>query len=192
MARENRTASNGAHPAEEEIGGHWQLLVFEGVFLMIFGLAAIVLPSIAIVGVAILLGWLFLAAGIIGLATTLMARKAPGFWWAIASAATSMVAGAVLTIWPMNGLLPLAFVLAGFLFADGLLIILFGIDHRRQLSRQWGWLVTNGVIDLLLAPAILVATFFGPAVWLLSLVIGIDMLFGGSSLVGLAIASRPK
>jgi uncharacterized membrane protein HdeD (DUF308 family) len=172
-----------------EIGSHWRLLIFEGIALMIFGCAAITLPQLAIVGVAILLGWLFLAGGVIGLATSLIAGRIPGFWWAIASAAASIGAGVLLTIWPMHGLYTLTFILAGFLFADGFMMIMYGMDHRN--SRHWRWLVANGAIDLLLAPVVLVA-LWQSAVWLLPLVIGIDMLFGGASLIAVATAARPK
>jgi len=69
-------------------------------------------------------------------------------------------------------------------------MIMYGFDHRRQLSQRWGWLVVNGVLDLLLAAIIFVA-LPGSAVWALGLLIGIDMLFGGSSLIAVAIKARP-
>ncbi|HTT83272.1 MAG TPA: DUF308 domain-containing protein [Rhizomicrobium sp.] len=174
-----------------ELGDHRRLLLLEGAILIILGLGAIILPEIAIAGIAVLLGWLFLGAGLVGLVTTLMARHAPGFAWAIASALISIVAGTLLTIWPMHGFYMLSFVLAGFLAADGVLMILFGIEHRRNLSRQWSWIVTNGVLDLLLAPLILAVTFAAAAFWILPLVIGIDMLFAGASLIALGVAAHP-
>jgi uncharacterized membrane protein HdeD (DUF308 family) len=142
--------------------------------------------------VNLLLGWLFLGVGAIGLTTTMMARQAPGFWWAIASALASIVAGIFLTVWPTNGFYAVTLVLAGFLLFDGLMMILFGIDHRRQLSRRWRWLVINGLIDLFLAPLILLVTFVAAAIWLLPEVIGIDLLFSGWSLVAVATAAKPK
>jgi uncharacterized membrane protein HdeD (DUF308 family) len=120
-----------------------------------------------------------------------MDRQAPGFAWAAASALVSIIAGAFLTIWPMHGFYSLSFVLAGFLAADGLLMIMFGIEHRRKLSRQWAWIFLNGVLDLLLAPLILAVTFAAAAFWILPLVIGIDMLFAGASLIALAAAAYP-
>ena len=170
---------------------HRRLLFLEGVFLIVLGVAAIVLPEIAIAGIAVVLGWLFLGAGLVGLATTLMARHAPGFAWAVASALISIIAGVLLTIWPMHGFYTLSFVLAGFLAADGLLMIMFGIEHRRKMSRQWSWIVTNGVLDLLLAPLILAVTFAAAAFWILPLVIGIDMFFAGASLIALSAAAHP-
>jgi uncharacterized membrane protein HdeD (DUF308 family) len=159
---------------------------------MIFGAGALLLPALAIVAVNLLLGWLFLGVGAIGLTTTMMARQAPGFWWAIASALASIVAGIFLTVWPTNGFYAVTLVLAGFLLFDGLMMILFGIDHRRQLSRRWRWLVINGLIDLFLAPLILLVTFVAAAIWLLPEVIGIDLLFSGWSLVAVATAAKPK
>lgn len=178
-------------PIGGEVRYHRELLFLEGVFLTLFGVAAIVLPEIAIAGIAVLLGWLFLGAGLVGLVTTLMAPHAPGFRWAAASALVSIIAGVLLTIWPMHGFYSLSLVLAGFLVADGVLMILFGAEHRHQMSPQWSWLVVNGVLDLLLAPLILAVTFAAAAVWILPLVIGIDMLFAGASLVALAVAARP-
>ncbi len=185
-------AANASIRLGGEVRDHRRLLFFEGVVLVIFGVAAIVLPEIAIAGIAVLLGWLFLAVGTIGFATSLMARDAPGFWWAIASAGVSFVAGALLTVWPMHGFYALTLILAGFLVADGVLMIMFGIEHRRRMTKHWAWLVTNGVIDLFLAPLILAVTFAAEAVWLLPLVIGIDMLFAGVSLIILALAARMK
>jgi uncharacterized membrane protein HdeD (DUF308 family) len=50
------------------------------------GLLAIVVSSITSSEVTIVLGWVFLVSGAIGLATTYWARQAPGFWWSLVSA----------------------------------------------------------------------------------------------------------
>ena len=183
--------TSGKAQVSGELAGHRRLLFLEGLILIILGLGAIVLPEIAIAGIAVILGWLFLGAGLVGLLTTIMARHAPGVLWAIASALISIVAGGFLTIWPIHGFLALTLVLAGFLAADGVLMIMFGLEHRRKMSRQWAWIVLNGVLDLLLAPLILIVTFAAAAFWILPLVIGIDMLFAGASLIALAFAAHP-
>jgi uncharacterized membrane protein HdeD (DUF308 family) len=192
MTDQERAAQRVTAAAEGEVSDHWRLLFFEGVVLMMFGAFALLLPALAIVAVNLLLGWLFLGVGVLGLATTMMARQAPGFWWAAASALASVIAGVVLTVWPMKGFYAVTLVLAGFLVFDGLMMILFGLDHRRRRSRRWLWLVINGVVDLFLAPLILVVTFVAAAIWLLPEVIGIDLLFGGWSLVAVAAAAKPK
>ena len=42
------------------IKDHWTLFVIEGVILVVLGMAAILVPVVASLAVALLLGWLFL------------------------------------------------------------------------------------------------------------------------------------
>jgi uncharacterized membrane protein HdeD (DUF308 family) len=188
-------ASSGSGIGGSAAGGnlapHWRLFVIEGAILTFLGAAAIVVPQVATLAVEILLGWIFLIGGIIGLATTAIARQAPGFWWALASSVVSIVAGAFLLRSPIGGAISLTLILTCFLVADGIIMVLFGMEHRRQLSRQWGWFVANGVLDLILA-AIIIVALPGSVVWVLGLLIGIDLLFGGSSLIAIGFAYRPK
>jgi uncharacterized membrane protein HdeD (DUF308 family) len=67
--------------------------------------------------------------------------------------------------------------------------MLFAYEHRGQLSSRWGWLFLNGIIDLFLA-GIIIWLLPLAAVWALGVIIGIDFIFGGASLVGMALAAR--
>jgi uncharacterized membrane protein HdeD (DUF308 family) len=169
------------------IAAHWKALLIEGIILVILGAAAVLLPQFASIAVTALLGWIFLIGGGIGLATTFAARGMPGFWWSLLSAIVTIVAGAALVGWPISGAISLTLVLTGFLIADGVLTILFGLGHRS--SRRWGWLVTNGVLDLLLA-AVIIWGLPGSGLWVLGLIVGIDLIFGGGALIMLALAAR--
>src|ERR1700686_4029694 len=57
---------------------HWRLFLAEGIILFILGILAIVVPPIATIAVEILIGWLLLMSGIVGLISTLRSRSAPG------------------------------------------------------------------------------------------------------------------
>src|SRR6476619_1181481 len=70
---------------------HWVLFLVEGVVLLVLGATAIVLPPIATLAVTILLGWLFLVSGIVGLVTSFWMRHAPGFWWSLLSAVLAVM-----------------------------------------------------------------------------------------------------
>jgi len=163
--------------------------LIEGIILVVLGVAAIVLPQFASLTIDILLGWLFLIGGAIGLVTTIMARGMPGFWWVLISAIVTIAAGVLLIGWPVSGMFSLTFVLTAYLVADGIVNIMFGIEHRRLLSQRWGWFVANGVIDLILA-LIIVMGLPGTAFWVLGLIVGIDLLFGGMALMAFALAAR--
>ena len=181
------------HPASalwpETIKSHWKLFLVEGIVLVILGIGAVLIPMLASLAVSIFLGWLFLVGGIVGAVTTLMGRHVPGFWWSLISAAITIVAGLYLVGWPVAGAVSLTIVLAAYLVAEGIASMLFAYEHRGQLRSRWGWLFLNGIIDLFLAGIIIWLLPFA-AVWALGLIIGIDFIFGGASLIGMAFAAR--
>jgi uncharacterized membrane protein HdeD (DUF308 family) len=168
---------------------HWRLFLLEGVVLVLLGIAAIVVPPIAGLGVTIFLGWLFLIGGIVGLIATFGARRAPGFWWGLFSAAIALIAGATLIANPLAGLITLTYVLIAYFVIDGVLSIVSAIEHRRELSGRWEWMALSGVIDLVVA-AFIIAGLPGAFSWALGLLVGIDLLFAGSSLIAMATAAR--
>ena len=171
------------------IHARWGLFLAEGIILIILGLAAILLPPIATLAFTIIIGWIFLVSGIVGLITTFWARHAPGFWWALISALIGIAAGIVLLLWPLTGTLSLTLVLIAFFVVEGIASIMYAIEHRNQLSGRWGWMLISGIIDLILA-GIIFAGLPGTAVWALGLLVGINMVFGGAALIGMALAAR--
>ena len=133
---------------------HWRLFLVEGIILIILGLAAVVIPPIATLAVEILYGWLFLISGIVGLITTFRMRQAPGFWWSLVSAILGIAVGIVLLLWPLSGVLSLTLILIVFFVIEGVASIMFALEHKRELSGRWGWMLASGVIDLILAAII--------------------------------------
>ncbi|MDE2061981.1 MAG: HdeD family acid-resistance protein [Bradyrhizobium sp.] len=168
---------------------HWKAFLFEGILLVIFGLAAIIVPPAASLAVTILLGWLFLISGIVGLALTFWAREMPGFWWSLISAALAVLAGLILLAQPAQGTLTLTVVVGIYFLAEGVATIMYALEHRRELSQRWSWMLVAGLMDILIA-AIIIAGLPGSALWALGLLVGINLLFGGATLIGVALAAR--
>lgn len=168
---------------------HWVLYLVEGVVLLVLGATAIVLPALATLAVTILLGWLFLVSGIIGLVTTFWMRHAPGFWWSLLSAVLGIVVGIWLLVAPVTGALSLTVILVAFFIIEGVASIMFSLDHRRELSGQWGWMLVSGIVDLVLA-VLIFAGLPSTAAWAIGLLVGINMLFGGVALIALALHAR--
>ena len=173
----------------KSVHDHWRMFLIEGIILMVLGAAAILVPPLAGVATAIVLGWLFLIGGIVGLIATFGSRHAPGFIWSLLSAVVAIVAGGVLLWNPLVGLVTLTYVLIAYFIADGALIIVLAVTHRRALSGRWEWMLVNGIIDLVLA-AIIIAGLPGTLLWALGLLVGIDLVFGGASLIAMALAAR--
>jgi uncharacterized membrane protein HdeD (DUF308 family) len=168
---------------------HWGLFLAEGIILVILGLLAIIVPPLASLAVTIFIGWLFVISGIAGLIMTFMARRAPGFWWSLISAVIALIAGALLLWQPVLGVLSLTFVLIAFFLIDGILSIILAIEHRRELVGRWGWILLSGIVDLIIA-IIIWAGLPGTAAWALGLLVGIDLVFGGTALIMVALHAR--
>ena len=173
----------------QSIREHWVLFLIEGIVLVVLGLLAIIIPPIATIAVTIFLGWLFLISGVVGLVTTFWARHAPGFWWSLLSAVLAIAAGIVLLAWPISGAVSLTLLLIVFFTIEGVLSIMYALEHKKELSGRWGWMLTSGIIDLVLA-AIILAGLPGTAAWALGLLVGINMLFGGTALIAMALHAR--
>jgi uncharacterized membrane protein HdeD (DUF308 family) len=158
---------------------------------VILGMLAIFVPLFATITVTIILGWIFLASGIMGLITTLRARQAPGFWWSLVSALIAIAVGVILLAEPVTGAVSLTLVLIVFFVVEGVATIMYALEHRRELSGRWEWMLVSGFIDLILA-GIIFAGLPGTAAWALGLLVGINMVFGGVALVAIALHARSK
>ncbi len=168
---------------------HWVLYLVEGIVLLVLGALAIIIPPLASIAVTIILGWLFLVSGVMGLVTTFWMRAAPGFWWALISGVLGIVVGIMLLASPLRALVPLTILLVAFFIIEGLSSIMFSLEHKRELSGRWGWMLVSGVVDLILA-AVIFAGLPGTAAWAIGLLVGINMIFGGSALIAMALHAR--
>jgi uncharacterized membrane protein HdeD (DUF308 family) len=170
----------------------WGLFLAEGVVLLVLGLAAIVLPPIAL-ALALFLGWLLVIIGLVGLFTTVSMRRAPGFWPSLVSALAAIVAGFLLTGWPVKVASALPLVLGIFFAVEGIASIVFALAHKRAMSGRWSSMAASGIVDLALSGIILAdlpGIAPGTAGWVIGLLVGISMVFGGVSLIAMALDAR--
>ena len=167
---------------------HWKLFLVQGIVMMVLGFLAVAEPNVATLAVTLFVGWLFLIAGVFRAALAWHSRQMPGFAWAMLTALLSMVLGLILILRPLAGVLTLTMVLVAFFIVEGIASILGAIQHRQHL-RSWVWVLFSGVVDLLLA-FLIWAGWPSSADWAIGLLVGINMLFFGLSLVMTALAAR--
>jgi uncharacterized membrane protein HdeD (DUF308 family) len=168
---------------------HWKMYLAEGIVLILLGGIAILIPPLATLAVTIFLGWLFLISGMVGLATSFWMRHAPGFLWSLISALLGIVVGVLLIASPLSGAFSLTLVLIAFFVIEGVVSIMFALDHKRELSGRWGWMLFSGIVDLALS-AMIFAGLPSTAAWAIGLLVGINMIFGGAALIGMALHAR--
>jgi uncharacterized membrane protein HdeD (DUF308 family) len=107
------------------------------------------------------------------------------------SGVLGIVVGAWLLIQPGLGLVSLTYLLIAFFIVEGVATIMFALEHKSALSGRWGWMLASGIVDLILA-AIIIAGLPGTIAWALGLIVGINMLFGGASMIGMSLAAHAE
>ncbi len=199
----NRYSNRDPGSVAKSTPDHWILFVVEGVVLILLGLLATAIPSIANENVTGMLGWLFLASGAMGLVTTYWARQAPGFLWSLVSAVLAVFVGVVLIEnksqdlyggllgWPFHEAGPLRLILVLFFLVEGGASIMFAIEHRRQFSRRWAFMLASGGVDIFLA-SIIIFALPGTSAWTLGLLVGVNMIFGGAALIAIGLHARTE
>jgi uncharacterized membrane protein HdeD (DUF308 family) len=201
-----RSASGVGSPDPEggAIGHHWIPFFLEGAVLVALGLLAVVIPSIASSTATNAFGWLFFVSGAVGLATTHWTRHVPGYWWSLVSALLGLLVGALLILqqtsdlyrglyigWPIERIAPLTLVLVVFFAIEGMASIMYALSHRSVYSKRWAWMLASGIIDLILA-IVVVLGIAGTAAWAVGLLVGVNMVFGGIALIGMALHARAE
>jgi uncharacterized membrane protein HdeD (DUF308 family) len=132
---------------------------------------------------------MFLISGIGGLIVTFWARQTPGFWWSLISAALATLAGIILLARPMQAVLTLTIVVGAYFLAEGVATIMYALEHRRRLTGRWSWLVVSGIVDIVIS-FLVITGLPSSAEWAIGILVGINLLFGGATMIGIALAAR--
>ena len=189
MSADRTDVRPAAAAITNSLRAHWKFFLIEGILLVILGLIAVCIPPLATVTVEILIGWLILLSGVLGLVMTFQTRGAPGFGWSLLSAVVGILVGIALLIWPLSGVISLTLMLSVFLALEGIASIMYALAHRREKSSRWQMMLISGVVDLILAGVIL-AGLPGTAAWAIGLIVGINLFFGGVALIAIALQAR--
>jgi uncharacterized membrane protein HdeD (DUF308 family) len=189
MSTNQPNIANVQRAVNQALHDHWMLYLVEGVVLLVLGTIAIIIPPLATLAATILFGWLFLISGVVGLVTSFMMRAAPGFWWSLISAALGVLVGGWLLARPVSGAVSLTILLVAFFIIEGAVSIMFALEHKRELSGRWGWMLMSGIVDLVLG-AMILAGLPSTAAWAIGVLVGINMVFGGTALIAMALHAR--
>lgn len=175
----------------DAVRAHWKAFLIEGIVFLLIGLAAIIVPPLASIAITVLLGWMLVAIGLAGVILSIWARQMPGLWWSVVSASLAIAAGLILLVFPLEGTLSLTLVIGAYFLVEGVATIMYALDHKRELSGRWGWLMFAGIMDMVISFVIMIG-LPGSAFWAIGLIVGINLMFGGASLIGMALAARAE
>jgi uncharacterized membrane protein HdeD (DUF308 family) len=79
--------------------------------------------------------------------------------------------------------------LALFFLVEGAASIMFAVEHRRERSGRWTWMLISGIVDIVLA-LIIILDLPGTSAWTMGLLVGINMVLGGAALLAMGLHAR--
>ncbi|HVU26348.1 MAG TPA: HdeD family acid-resistance protein [Verrucomicrobiae bacterium] len=176
------------NPENSPIRLKWGWSVAVGVVFVILAALAFGHLTAATLASVIFIGSLMTIGGVIHIIHAFQMTTWKGFiYWAFAGMLYG-VAGVVALTNPVFAAATLTLIFAWLLIISGLLRIGLGIHLRRHSG--WGWIVASGVITGL-AGLIFATGWPSNTLWLLGMIIAIDLVFQGSSLIGFGFALKP-
>jgi len=170
MATESSTEST---QAQLQRGG-----VVGGALLAILGLLALFTPLVTGLALSVLVGAALVVGALVHVAAAFSAGTALNVAWQVVLGVVYGLVGISILANPVLGLATLTVLVIAFLFAEGLVQLVWavtGAGNRR-------WLGLSGVASLLLAGMLLVG-FPASALWAVGVLFGVDLLVTGVSMV---------
>ena len=158
-----------------------------GIGSTLLGLAAIIFPFTAALTIELLIGWLLVLSGVFGLVHAWRTNRWHGFHFSLISSLVALAIGLLLVLFPRSGILSLALLVSLFFLATGIMRIMTAW-RLRPLDR-WLWLLFSGIVALVLALLILLM-WPEAAGWVIGVLLGIDLLFSGITLILISLAAR--
>lgn len=160
-------------------------LLWIGILMAAVGVLAIVFPLAWSVAANFMVGWVFIFSGVLTLANAFTIKGTGPFFGALLVGLITLVAGVFLLSNPLVGLMILTLTVALVFVFEGAYQMVAAFELRPQSG--WGWLLFSAVISVL-AGLFIVARLPGASLVVLGLVIGINFLSTGVSLIMLSRA----
>jgi uncharacterized membrane protein HdeD (DUF308 family) len=165
----------------------WRRILGIGIVTIILGAAAILLPFMATLTVNVLLGIILLVAALAHAIHAFSCRDSKEMILRVLAAAVYGAAGILLLVFPRQGMLALTILLAVLFIVIGALKLALALSI--QPIRGWGWLAFSGILAAGLG-VLIWAGLPSAATWVIGLLIGIELLVGGWTIVVSALAMR--
>jgi uncharacterized membrane protein HdeD (DUF308 family) len=173
---------------EAEIKKSTGWVIAFSIILIILGIGAIILPSIASAFTTLIIGWITLISGIVMIVQSFKSKPVRGFWLNLIVGIFYVIAGGYILFNVGAAMLALTFAFGILFVAEGVFTIIMGFTNKSGHRMSW-LVVLNGVITLILGIMVL-NNFPFSALWLIGLYVGISLLMSGISLLAAALTVR--
>jgi uncharacterized membrane protein HdeD (DUF308 family) len=166
---------------------HWRLFFIEGFIFILLGVAAVVIPQFFSVVIVLFLGWIIVLAGVIQVSRALFLRDMPGFGLWLGLGILQVVVGYLLIANPVAGIFTLTMMMALFFAFEGITKMYWA--YKLRPLPHWDYAFFSGVTASIFAVIILMF-WSETAHWLLGLLVGINMIVMGWSMVKMSLRHK--
>lgn len=158
-----------------------------GVLLIVLGIVAIAQPAVSTIFAETWFALILISAGSAKLGYAFQTRNSGGFVWKLLLSILYIATGVMLFVNPLRGVLTLTLLLGSFLLTEGVVELILAFRLRPQ--QNWTWVLSDGIITLLLGGIIWFQWPFN-APWIIGTLVGVSVLSTGISRVMLSLNVR--
>lgn len=167
----------------------WRWLLGLGIVLAVLGVLLIFAPALGTLAIDLVVGWFLVVGGVAQVIHAFTVTAWRGFLLELISGVLYGVVGILLLVYPMAGVQALTVLLAAFLAIEGFVRISMALRVRPE--QGWVWLMFGGIASVVLA-VLIFSQWPSSSLWVIGLLVGINMLFTGWSLIMLAMAAKAR
>lgn len=136
---------------------NWWILALRGVFAILFGILALIWPSLTLLVLVMLFGAYALIDGIFAMIAGIATYGRNERWWAVLlEGVASILLGVLTFVWPGMTTLVLVYLIAVWALITGIFEIVAAIQLRKEITGEW-MMVLSGSVSVLFGLFLIVA-----------------------------------
>lgn len=169
----------------------FSMLLTEGIFLVILGILIMLVPQIATLGAALIISIGLILAGIYKLINSIVLRKELENPWLTSLLGVLLITtGVYIAVKPLFSIFALTLAVGIYFIFDGVSTIALSIQNRKIINGSGVALgIVAALIQFILA-FLIIYGLPGTALWVIGLLIGVNMLVSGITMISFYTGSR--
>jgi uncharacterized membrane protein HdeD (DUF308 family) len=185
MTVNDRMGTTTGWPAGDDamsnlLAQNWWAIALRGVFAIIFGIIALLMPGAALLAFVLLFAAYMLVDGVLAIIAGVRAARRHERWgWLIFEGVLDLIAGAIAVLWPLITIVAFVFLLGAWAIVTGALM--FGASFRLNIPHGRWLMALAGAVSIIWGVLLIIWPLIGAVVltwWIAAyaLIFGIAML----------------
>jgi uncharacterized membrane protein HdeD (DUF308 family) len=160
---------------------NWWAIALRGVFAILFGVIALILPGVTIAVLVLLFAAYMVVDGIFAVVAAVKAARQHERWgWLVLEGIADFIAGTIAFVWPLATVVAVVYLMGAWGIVSGALLT--AAAFRLNVLHGRGWMLFGGVVSLTWGVLLIIWPLIGAVVltWWMA---AYALFFGGALLV---------